>query len=201
VGDTKREPGVGLREMTRASVREQIAERSLVLFDENGFDATTVDDIASAIGVSARSFFRYFPSKEDVVIGDLAPLGVAVRDAAAGRPASEPPWQGLRRSFDPLLERTSLADATRGLRTMRVLMSTPALRARNLEKHIAWAKMLEPVITERLDGPEETRQFRARILIHSALACLDVALAEWTRRDGKTPLPLLLDQAFNTLSH
>lgn len=94
----------------------------------------------------------------------------------AARPPSEPLWESLRRSFDPL-ELTSLADVNRGLRTMRVMMSTPALRERNLERHIAWANMLEPVVIERLDGPAETRHFRAQTLIHSALSCLDVALA------------------------
>src|ERR1019366_5194973 len=85
--------------------------------------------------------------KEDVVIGDPTPLGVTVRDAVAARPPSEPLWESLRRSFDPL------------------------------ELHIAWANMLEPVVIERLDGPAETRHFRAQTLIHSALSCLDVALA------------------------
>ena len=96
------------------------------MFDENGFDATTVDDIAAELGMSARSFFRYFPVKEDVVIGDPTPIGMRVRDAASARPIDEPIWAVLPRS----------APAT--------------------WKSIAWAAMLEPVIVERLGGPEDT---------------------------------------------
>ena len=192
------EPRTGLRELTRASVRDQIAEQALVLFDTKGFDATTVDDIAAAVGISSRSFFRYFPAKEDVVVGDPSALGAVVRDAAAARPADEPAWTVLRRSFDQF-EFTDRATITRGLRIMRVMMSTASLRARNLEKHITWAVMLEPVIAERLTGGAETRRFQAQILIHAALACFDVSLAEWTRREGTTPIPLLLDEAFSTV--
>jgi len=190
-------PPAGLRSVTRASVRDHVAEQALKLFDERGFDQTTVDDIAAAVGMSARSFFRYFPTKEDVVIGDPAPFGLMVRDSAADRPDDEPVWQVLRRAFAPVETNTSVATAA-GLRTMRVMMSTASLRARNLEKHIAWAAYLEPVIVARLDGPEDGRRFRAQTMIHAALACLDVALAEWTRRDGATPVGQLLDETFAT---
>jgi AcrR family transcriptional regulator len=192
------EQKTGLRELTRASVRDQIAEQALALFDDKGFDATTVDDIAATVGISSRSFFRYFPAKEDVVVGDPSALGAVVRDAAAARPADESTWTVLRRSFDPI-ELTTREDITRGLRIMRVMMSTASLRARNVEKHIAWAVMLEPVIAERLPGDAETRRYQAQILTHAALACFDVALSEWTRREGSTPVSLLLDEAFSTV--
>jgi AcrR family transcriptional regulator len=192
------ESKTGLRELTRASVRDQIAEHALRLFDDNGFDATTVSDISRTIGISQRSFFRYFPAKEDVVVGDPRPLGTLVVDAAAARPTDEPVWAVLRRAFDPI-ESAASTDPLRGLRTMRVMMSTASLRARNVEKHIAWAVMLEPVIVARLDGDEQTRNFRAHTLIHSALACLDVALAEWASRGGATPIGELLDDAFGAL--
>ncbi|ACZ21395.1 transcriptional regulator, tetR family [Sanguibacter keddieii DSM 10542] len=195
--EATRAPASGLRSVTRASAREHVAEQALRLFDERGFDQTTIEDIASAVGMSTRSFFRYFPVKEDVVIGDPAPFGLLVRDAAQTRPTDEPVWQVLRNAFAPVEESTAAGTAT-GLRTMRVMMSTASLRARNLEKHIAWAALLEPVIIDRLDGPEDSRAFRAQTLIHTALACLDVALAEWTRRDGATPVGELLDRAFAT---
>jgi AcrR family transcriptional regulator len=158
-GSTPAEPKVGLRELTRASVRDQIAEQALLLFDEKGFDATTVDDIAATVGISARSFFRYFPTKEDAVIGDPSALAGVIRDAAAARPADESAWVALRRALDAF-EVTDRADITRGLRHMRVMMSTASLRARNVEKHIVWAVTLEPVIIDRLR--RRTRPSRRR---------------------------------------
>lgn len=192
------DPKAWLRETARASVRDQIADKALRLFDEQGFDATTVDDLASAIGISPRSFFRYFPAKEDVVISDPRPLGVLVRDEASARPADEDAWTTLRNAFEPLVT-MSPEGIERGLRTMRVMMSTASLRARNLEKHLLWADMLEPVIAARLDAPEHARTFRARTLIHAALSCFDVALAEWTECNGATPATTLLDTAFETV--
>jgi AcrR family transcriptional regulator len=211
-GTTPAEPKVGLRELTRASVRDQIAEQALLLFDEKGFDATTVDDIAAAVGISARSFFRYFPTKEDAVIGDPSALAGVIRDAAAARPADESAWVALRRALDPF-EVTDRADITRALRHMRVMMSTASLRARNVEKHIVWAVTLEPVIIDRLgaervhrdrvtgdvDADADAIRFEAQTLIHAALACFDVALSEWTRREGTTPIHTLIDEAFGTL--
>jgi Bacterial regulatory proteins, tetR family len=64
---------------------------ALALFDENGFEETTVEDIATAVGISSRSFFRYFPVKEDVVLGDAMPIGDVVRDALATRPVRASP--------------------------------------------------------------------------------------------------------------
>ncbi|AFR48163.1 TetR family transcriptional regulator [Gordonia sp. KTR9] len=189
-----------LREAARASVREQVADRALTLFDERGFDSVTVHQLADAIGISPRSFFRYFPSKEDVVIGDPEPFGEIVRSAAAQRPADESVWTVLRRSFDPIVELTERpAYQARGLRSIRVTMSTASLRARNYEKHLSWAAMLEPVILDRMEGVRDSRLFRARALILSALSCLDAALAEWTLCEGAVPLHTLLDDAFATV--
>lgn len=193
------EPPIGLRDLARSSVRDHVADQARRLFDERGFDATTIEDIAAAVGMSSRTFFRYFATKEDVVVEDPAPFGMVVRDAAAQRPDGESAWTVLRRAFDPVAVKAGAATES-WLRAMRVMMSTASLRARNAEKHNAWAVMLEPVITARLDGPEDTRQYRARTLIQAALACLDVALAEWTLRGGTTPLGVLLDEAFATIS-
>ena len=193
------EPPTGLRDLARSSVRDHVRDQARRLFDERGFDATTIDDIAAAVGMSPRTFFRYFSTKEDVVIEDPAPFGMVVRDAAAQRPDGESPWTTLRRAFDPVADKAGAATES-WLRAMRVMMSTPSLRARNAEKHNAWAAILEPVITARLDGPEDTKQYRARTLIQAALACLDIALAEWTLRGGTIPLEMLLDEAFATIS-
>ena len=77
---------MGLRERTRAATAKEIERAAMALFEERGCAATTVADIAEAAGVSVRTFFRYFPSKEDVVFVDsekqLAALRQEVLDAA-----------------------------------------------------------------------------------------------------------------------
>lgn len=188
-----------LRERTRDAVRAQIREQALALFVEKGFEETTIEDIAEAVGISTRSFFRYFPTKEDVVTGDPAEVGSIIRDALAMRPADEPPFRAMRAAMTPLTAMSD-DDPVRGLRAMRVTMSTASLRARSLEKHLTWARMLIPVVERRLRGTKQSRSLRAQTIVHVSLACLDVALSEWTERDGRTPLSVLLDEAFAQLA-
>ena len=125
----------GLRDITRDAVRTRISEVAVDLFAEHGFDSVTVEQIAAAVGISARSFHRYFPAKEDAVIGDLTRWGEFLRDVLASRPADEPVLVSLRISFESLLSQPN-KDEQRSKRTMRVLTSTASLRARNLEKHL-----------------------------------------------------------------
>jgi hypothetical protein len=73
---------------------------------------------------------------------------------------------------------------------MRVLISAPTLRARNLEKHLAWAEMLIPLVTARLTG-DDTR-LRAETIVQASLACLDVALITWARsEEDRSPSAIL----------
>ncbi|MDW5595271.1 TetR family transcriptional regulator [Conexibacter stalactiti] len=189
-------PPRSLRERARDAVREQIAEIALELFAERGFEHVTVEEIATAAGISARSFFRYFPNKEDVVIADPVPSAEVIRDTFAARPTDEPIWTSLRVAFDALVKDVTGAEAKRGSMTMKVITNSPSLRAHSLEKHHAWATMLTPLVLQRLDdGPGQN--MRAETLIRAALACFDAALAEWAAHDGSVPFDPLLDQAFD----
>ncbi|WP_277832937.1 TetR family transcriptional regulator [Speluncibacter jeojiensis] len=183
-------PASGLRDITREAVRARISAVAVDLFAEHGFDSVTVEQIAAAVGISARSFHRYFPAKEDAVIGDVARWGAIVRDALVARPVDEPALVSLRCAFESLLARSrGDEDVQRSKRTMRVLTSTASLRARNLEKHLGWADMLVPVVRERLDGDDAA--LRARTLVQVALACFDTALAAWAESEDADAAELL----------
>ncbi|MCC9146584.1 MULTISPECIES: TetR family transcriptional regulator [unclassified Arthrobacter] len=190
--------GMGLRQRTRDTVRQQIAEVALVMFDEQGFDETTVDQIAAAACMSPRSFFRYFASKEDVVLGDPMLYGEPVRERLAESLETMPVWQALRAGFEPVVE-TVEADPERTLRATRVMINTPCLRARNTEKHLAWMTVLVPLVATALAGPEAERQYRARAITLCALTCLDVSSAELVHRNGAATHRVLLDEAFRLL--
>lgn len=186
-----------LRQMTRDAVRARIADTAVDLFAEHGFDGVTVDQIAAAVGISTRSFNRYFPTKEDAVMGDAALWGELVRHAFVARSADEPAWVSLGAAYDHMLA-VSEADEARQKKTMRVLLSTPTLRARNLEKHLAWARMLVPLVAERMSGDDA--DVRADAIVQASLACFDVALITWARPEETRParaiLAVALDAAF-----
>lgn len=168
------------------------------MFDEQGFDETTVDQIAASVGVSPRSFFRYFPSKEDVVLGDPMIHGEPVRQRLALSLKSMTAWEALRAGFEPVVDIFE-SDPERSLRAMRVMISTPSLRARNTEKHLAWMNVLVPQVAAAITVSESERQYHARAITLCALTCLDLSSAEFVHRDGSVTVRVLLDEAFRLL--
>lgn len=192
---------MGLREQTREAVRSAIADTAVALFDERGFDETSVEDVAAAAGISLRSFYRYFPTKEDAVLADPRPFGEVVRDALAARPGSEPPWTAMRGALQPLVEAT-VREPARTLRIVRVATSTPSLRARHFEKHLVWAELMRPVMTARLPRAgltEPQLDVQAQAIVVAGLSCLDAAWAGWIATNGTGDFREFLDVAFAAL--
>jgi AcrR family transcriptional regulator len=123
----------GLRERMRATVRKEVVEVALRLFSEQGFDGTTVDQIAGEVGLSRASLFRYFGTKEDMVLQALQGLeetGRQIAEAFAARPDTERPWEALRRAFDVLMQANEQAPE-QALSYLRMLQETQSLSARH----------------------------------------------------------------------
>lgn len=193
-----RSTGSGLRQRTRDAVRDQIAAAALVLFDEQGFEETTVDQIAAAVDISPRSFFRYFATKEDVVLGDPLAYVDPVRERLVTSLESMPVWDALRSGFG-VGAAMSDADPATALRVTRIMISTSSLRARNTEKHLVWMEALVPVVAGALTGRADDREFRARAVTLCALTCLDLSSAEWVHREGAVTFGWLLQESFALL--
>ena len=180
-------------ERQRAAVREEIASAAVALFLAQGFDATTIDQIIERVGVSRRSFFRYFGTKEDLVLGDLVARGTVIAQALADRPSDEGPWEAIRASFRDADEMSTMDPATT-LAFGRMLYDTPSLLARHIEKRLRWQEMLVPLIAPRVpDGPD--RLLRASSIVASSLACLDTASRAWVLSGGDDDLGALYDRA------
>jgi len=169
------------------------------LFLEQGFEKTTVEQISAEAGLSRTSFFRYFATKEDVVLGRLEELGQRVLDALTARPAAEPAWEALRHAFDVLIEEGS-ALPEQGLTMSRMLRDTPSLKARQLGKQLGWQDLLAPEIARRLGVPAEAPDPRPRALVAAALGCMNVAADVWATSGGALSLGDLLDQAMSALT-
>jgi AcrR family transcriptional regulator len=189
-----RSPGV--RERTQAAIRRELAEAALRLFTERGFAETTARQIAAAVGVSERTFFRYFGSKEDVVLGVLDDLGIELAARLAARPADEPPFVALRRSFD-LMTETLTRDPEWSLAMLHLTHQIPALRARQVEKQDLWATRLADGLADRM-GVDGSLDLRPRLYAATALSALDCVATYWDATGGAQPFGELLDQAFTT---
>ncbi|NII40513.1 AcrR family transcriptional regulator [Curtobacterium flaccumfaciens] len=188
----------GLRDITRDAVRARLAAVAIARFDADGFDRVTVEQVAAEAGISARSFHRYFPAKEDAVIGDPARHGAALAAAFRARPEGEPVWTALQESFASMLVLGGGDDPETGRRSVRVMLSTPSLRARNLEKHHAWAEVLLPLVAARLGLGETDGDLRARTVVQAALSCFDVSVATWAA--GEDDVVGILRRSFGVLA-
>lgn len=125
--------GTGLTERNKERTRREIAEAAGQLFIERGYGATTVQDIAEAADVSPRTFFRYFPCKEDVITVIASTTMDDVLDHLAGHDPAESLASVLRATFTAaLLPVVDDPDAARSFQNM--LRDTPALRGRWLEE-------------------------------------------------------------------
>jgi AcrR family transcriptional regulator len=188
-----------LRNRATRAVRAEIAAVAIRLFLEQGFDKTTVDQIAAEAGLSRTSFFRYFATKEDAVLGHLEELGQQARDALVARPADEPAWQALRHAFDLLIaERSAYPEGGMGMH--RMLRDAPSLQARRLGKQLGWQELLAPEVARRLGASGDPYDPRPRALVAAALGCLNVAVDVCALSEGAVDLADLLDQAMGALA-
>ncbi|MEJ3742748.1 helix-turn-helix domain-containing protein [Actinomycetes bacterium KLBMP 9797] len=156
-----------------------------------GYDATTVNDIAEAAGVSAMTVYRHFPTKEDLVLVDQNGPLLAKRIAAT--PADQ---SVVHRIGSALVDsaRIMTADDDRFLLArLQLMISTPALRARHLDNH----HVLQQAIVEGLgvDIADSEAQFRAQAAASACLAAMHAALVRWAKDDARTDLPDLIAKA------
>jgi len=130
----KRDP-FPVRERTRRAVRDELAQRAKDLFVEKGYDETTIDDLAAAAGMSKRTFFRYFASKEELVVGKYEVLGEQLAEDLAARPADEPLWTSLRQVFGRIVEHfESEARGATAVAMENIVRDHPTLNASYLER-------------------------------------------------------------------
>lgn len=184
----------GLWQRSRRAAYAEITTVAMRLFLDQGFEATTVDQIASTAGISRRSFFRYFGTKEDVLLGDLASQGERVRDALEQVPATVGPWEALRQA----LHAVDALDVEPGttLKIATMMYQTSSLRSRSIEKHLHWQSLLVPDVRRRLGLAEDDVTDPApAAIVASAIACLDAAGELWTRGGGAGDLAELYDRA------
>lgn len=183
-----------LWQRSRQAAYAEITSVAMRLFLDQGFEQTTIDQIASTAGISRRSFFRYFGTKEDIVLGDLASQGELMRDALEKVPATAGPWEALRQAMHDV----DALDVEPGitLKIATMMYGTPSLRSRSIEKHLHWQSLLVPDIRRRLGILEDDVTDPApAAIVASAIACLDVAGELWVSGGGVGDLAELYDHA------
>ena len=188
-----------LRDHARGAVRAEVLRRAWDLFAEQGFEATTIDQVAEAAGMSRRTFFRYFDGKDALVLTSLVEAGERVAAALAGRPPDEPAWTALRTAFEESVRVTETDE--RRSRSLHLMLGTePALAATLQVRRRRWLELLAPLVALRIEAdPGDPGDLGATAVASSALACLEVAQARWAEHEGAR-LGDLLDLGMNAVS-
>ncbi|WP_218009788.1 TetR family transcriptional regulator [Actinomadura kijaniata] len=191
-------PNVTMAERKRRLVVNGLTEAALRLLAERGFDAVTVDQIVAAAGVSRRTFFRHFASKEDVVVRFLGDMGADIRAELAARPPAEPPSVALRHAVWSSMA-TCVDRSGQALGVVRLILRTPALRARFVERQAQWRDDLAVELARRL-GLDPATDLYPPLAAGMALTAFDLVLQRWSDSEGAADPAALTDRAFATIA-
>jgi AcrR family transcriptional regulator len=189
------EPLRSLRERRRLRTRRTIQAQALRLFAAKGFQATTIEEIAAAAEMAPRTFFRYFPTKEEVVFWSEYPPMLA--EFVARRPDDEPALEALHHGIVDGLAAIRDQDGERMMERLRLAFGTPALHPRLRQQQAGWATAVAEILADRLE--ERPDNLEVRIIAAAVAAAVWVAIEEWQAQDGKGDLGALIDQALGTV--
>jgi AcrR family transcriptional regulator len=178
-------------ERARQMASQEILGAALRLFTEQGYDETTIAQIAREAGVSQRTLFRYFGSKEDLIGVHQEALAELLKKTAEEQPVEVSAWDALRAGLLAML--TAHDTPEQGVRRLRLVVNTPSLRAGYIERQLCWQAELLPFVAARMGigaaGPDP----RARALLATAFACADATIEAWVADDGKADITRLFD--------
>jgi AcrR family transcriptional regulator len=191
------EPEPDWRQRKKAATRDRIQACALRLFREQGYEATTVEQIAAAAGVSHMTFFRYFPAKEDVALSDsYDPL---IAEMIGQTPATWPVIQRIRTVLVQGLKQVYGTDRDTMLAQNKLVVSTPALRERLWANQIATQQLILQALGNGEQDPHP--DFQTKVTVGACLAAVTTAILTWVENDGTPELPDLVEQAFDALTH
>lgn len=177
-----------LTERRKVQTRRDIADAALTLFMRDGYDAVGVDAIAEEAGISDRTFYRYFPAKDDVLSPIIMEGTVELAGFVAGRPPEESLAEAVQQAF---VESSAVSDQVKVQALVRILITMPALHARWLNDLRGLEDTLIPVITQRGDLDDT----QAHLTAAAVVACIRVTLERSARSALGTPLSNVLGEA------
>ena len=184
-----------LRERKKEWTREAIQREALRLIESRGYDATTCEQIAAAAQVSPATLFRYFATKEDIVLQDgYDPM---IAEAIRARPAHEPLLTAVRRGLADALADVYQGDVEAIRQRTALILSVPGLRARSREQLDSLVTHLTKALAER-SGRRDT-DLDIEVAATTYAGVLEVAVGRWVREGGD--LPSHVGTAFVALGH
>ena len=187
-----------LRELHAQRTRQRLTEAALSLFEERGFDEVTVEEIAAAAEVSARTFYRYFGSKEGVLFDQQDELLTVLHTTIVTEHPDDPPIAALRAAIVMLTKHTADV-ALQRRRAALIRGSTGSLGT--YERTVIrprWEQVLVGALGERMSVDVKTDP-RPGLLASAAIAVMDSVVEAWTTESGDVDLAALVEGRFRLL--
>lgn len=186
----------GLRARKKAKTRLVIEEAALALFDEQGYEATTVEQIAERAEVSTATFFRYFPSKAEILLNDHGQQLPALHAAILERPAHETELVAVRCAV--LDHWVAAIDPERTAHKARIVATSPLLEGLSLERGARWLEVIADALARRrgLDAADARAVLAARV----ALAVLAAAVEAWLAAGCRDDLAATVGHRFDLMA-
>ncbi|MFF3394241.1 TetR/AcrR family transcriptional regulator [Streptomyces sp. NPDC002669] len=190
-------PRLGLRERKKLRTRIAIRQAACRLIAEQGYEATTVEQIAEAAEVSPSTVFRYFPAKEDIVLADE--YGPVLEAALLRRPAGEPPLKSLRHVLTETFAAVLATDEEELRQRARLIVEVPAVRARMTESMSDTAGTLAAALASRAGrAPDD---LTVRVSVAAVLGALREVTLYWCEHDREGDLVAMIGRALDDLEN
>lgn len=185
---------VGLRERKKAKTMANVQMQALRLFQENGYHATTVEQIAEAAEISPSTFFRYFATKEDVVITDnYDPLFVVKFE---NQPSNLTPLRAVRNAMISGIAEITDDEWETTRRRNQLILAVPELRAAALNNLTQMMQLLTELVAKRLGSNTEDLEVRT---FAGVVVGVNLSVMEYSAEATKTEFAKLLDEAFEAV--
>lgn len=185
----------GLRERKKRRTRRAIQHHALRLFAEQGYERTTVEQIAAAAEVSPSTFFRYYPTKEDVVLtDDYDPL---FYQAVLDRPADEKPLEAVHNAMLALMPQMVAEAAEDTRERLRLVLSVPAVRGRVIQGTAETVDLIATALAKRAGRTDRSYTDEAVAAAYIGIAA--VVVLRWAESDGAVDPAELLERGVAAL--
>ena len=173
--DSSQAPPGGLRERKKARTRASIREHALRLFREQGYQHTTVEQIATAAEVSPSTFFRYFPTKEDLILQD--DMDARMIEALDRQPAELSPLAAVRAATREVFGSYSEADLDVVRETTQLMMTVPEIRARAVDEFARTIGVVSEAMARRAGRPAD--DLNARVMAGAIIGVIMSITIPW----------------------
>ena len=189
------QPAPGLRERKRQETLRRITDAGICLFIEKGIDATTLDEIAAMAGISRRTFFHYFKSKDDILISLQKGMGEVIAERIRHAAEGASPLDAIRASVIGVCAEVPTDDLVAIDRLMR---SSPAVQARKQASYVEQEGLLFAALSAR--WPDPARAMALRLVAMLAIGAIRLATEALSQEGERRSLIELLNAAFDALT-